>query len=89
MLKRLGRNIRLARLRRNIPVAVQAKRAGICAPTLTMIEKGSPTVLLSSYIEVLTAMGLEKDLAAIAANDKLGQKIQDKKLLARRKVSGK
>jgi DNA-binding XRE family transcriptional regulator len=46
MLKRLGENIRFARLRRNISAILQAERAGISRPTLNSIEKGSPSVSL-------------------------------------------
>ena len=49
ILERFGENIRLARLRRNLTSSLQAERAGISRPTLTMIEKGSPSVSLGNY----------------------------------------
>ena len=87
ILETLGENIRLARLRRNISSSLQAERAGISRPTLTMIEKGSPTVSLGSYVQVLVALGMEKDLLKVAADDELGRKLQDLKLPVRQRAS--
>ena len=89
VLKTLGGNIRLARLRRNISSSLQAERAGISRPTLTMIEKGSPSVSLGSYVQVLVALGLEKDLLKIAADDELGRKLQDLNLPVRQRAPKK
>ena len=86
ILEILGENIKLARLRRNITSSLQAERAGISRPTLTMIEKGSPTVSLGSYTQVLVSLGLEKDLLKIAADDELGRKLQDLNLPIRRRA---
>jgi len=89
ILETLGDNIRLARLRRNISSALQAERAGISRPTLTMIEKGSPTVSLGNYVQVLVSLGLEKDLLKVAADDELGRKLQDMNLPQRRRAQKK
>ena len=87
ILETFGENIRLARLRRNISSSLQAERAGISRPTLTMIEKGSPTVSLGSYVQVLVTLGMEKDLLKVAADDELGRKLQDLKLPVRLRAS--
>ena len=89
ILERLGENIRLARLRRNVSSSLQAERAGISRPTLTMIEKGAPSVALGSYVQVLVALGLEKDLLQVAADDELGRKLQDLNLPVRRRAPKK
>jgi transcriptional regulator with XRE-family HTH domain len=86
ILELLGENIKLARLRRNITSSLLAERAGISRPTLTMIEKGSPTVSLGNYTQVLVSLGLEKDLLKIAADDELGRKLQDLNLPQRRRA---
>jgi transcriptional regulator with XRE-family HTH domain len=86
ILETLGENIRLARLRRNVSSSLQAERAGISRPTLTMIEKGAPSVALGSYVQVLVALGLEKDLLQVAADDELGRKLQDLNLPVRRRA---
>ena len=89
ILETFGENIRLARLRRNISSSLQAERAGISRPTLTMIEKGAPTVSLGSYIQVLVTLGLEKDLLKVAADDELGRKLQDLNLPVRQRAPRK
>jgi len=89
VLETLGGNIRLARLRRNISSSLQAERAGISRPTLTMIEKGSPSVSLGSYVKVLSSLGFEKDLSKVAADDELGRKLQDLNLPVRQRAPKK
>jgi transcriptional regulator with XRE-family HTH domain len=50
--------IRDARLRRRIPVALMAARAGISRMTLNKIENGEPNTALGSYATVLFVLGL-------------------------------
>lgn len=77
MLQELGANIRRARLRRAYPAQIVAERAGIVRATLVRVERGDPAVALGIYARVLQALGLETDLQHIAADDKLGLKLQD------------
>lgn len=77
ILSEMGENIKLARLRRKLSAKQVAERAGIGRTTLVEIEKGSPSVSLGNYAQVLMVLGLEKDLLQIAADDVLGRKIQD------------
>jgi hypothetical protein len=53
--------------------------------TLGLIEKGSPGVAMSAYLQVLFVLGLENDLQQVAADDPLGRKLQDAGLLSGRK----
>ena len=76
----LGANIRLARLRRHLSTVQVAERAGIARQTLYPVERGDPAVSLLNYALVLHVLGLEKDLAGIAADDVLGRKLQDQAL---------
>jgi transcriptional regulator with XRE-family HTH domain len=85
ILRELGENIKLARLRRGLSGVQVAERAGIARSTLQLIEKGEPGVAMSSYLQVLFILGLEKDLLTIAANDPLGRKLQDAGLLSGKK----
>lgn len=87
ILERLGENIRLARLRRNISTTLQAERAGLSRPTLSSIEKGSPSVSLGNYVQVLVSLGLEEDLLKVAAEDELGRTLQDLNLKVRKRAS--
>ena len=83
VLVELGENIKLARKRRRLTLIQVAERAGIARSTLGLIEKGAPGVSMSAYLQVLFVLGLEKDLANVAANDPLGRKLQDAGLLTR------
>lgn len=84
-LKELGINIKLARKRRQLTAEQVAERAGIARSTLQQIEKGVPGVAMASYLQVLFVLGLDKDLLKVAADDPLGRKLQDAKLLNKRK----
>jgi len=77
ILSALGENIKLARLRRKLSAEQVAERANISRPTLSAIEKGSPTVSIGSYLLVLQVLGLEKDFLLLAKDDALGRKLQD------------
>jgi len=87
ILKELGENIKLARKRRRLSEMQVAERAGIARSTLQLIEKGSPGVAMSAYLQVLFVLGLEKDLLQVAAKDPLGRKLQDAGLLSGGKKS--
>jgi transcriptional regulator with XRE-family HTH domain len=82
ILKELGENIRLARKRRRLSLQQVSERADIARSTLGLIEKGSPGVAMSAYLQVLFVLGLEKDLLRVAADDPLGRKLQDAGLLS-------
>ncbi len=87
VLSQMGEQIKLARLRRQIPADLVAERAGISRATLWSVEKGSPTVAMGTYAAVLHALnGLDKDLLLIAKDDELGRKLQDLNLLTRKRA---
>ena len=77
ILVEMGENIKLARLRRKFSAQQVAERADISKPTLTAIEKGTPTVSIGSYLLVLQDLGLEKDFLLLAKDGELGRKLQD------------
>ncbi|MCM1531318.1 MAG: helix-turn-helix domain-containing protein [Bacteroides sp.] len=85
----MGKQIRLARLRRNLSIAQVAERA-TCSPlTVARIEKGAPTVAIGIYARVLYALQLEYDLLLLAQEDKLGRTLQDLSLKHRQRASKK
>ena len=87
ILSQMGEQIKLARLRRQIPADLVAERAGISRATLWSVEKGSPTVSMGTYAAVLHALnGLDRDLLLIAKDDELGRKLQDLNLLTRKRA---
>jgi len=77
LLQAVGENIKLARLRRKLTMDQVSERAGISRPTLSSLEKGSPSVSLGIILQVLLVLGLEKDILLLAKDDTLGRKIQD------------
>lgn len=56
-LRELGQDMRDARRRRRIPVAIVAERASISRTTLVKIAKGDPGVALGIYATVLFVDG--------------------------------
>lgn len=77
ILSGLGERLRLARKRRKLSISVVAQRAGISRMTLYKVEAGDAGVTLGSYVRVLAVLGLESDLSTLAADDKVGRKLQD------------
>ena len=88
-LTELGENIKLARLRRKLSTTQVAERANISRPTLLSIEKGSPSVSIGAYLQILFVLGLEKDFLQVASDDVLGRKLQDAKLLVKERAHKK
>ena len=85
ILKTMGEQIKLARLRRRISAKLVAERAGISRATVWNIEKGSPSVTIGAYAAALHALnGLDRDLQMIAKDDELGRKLQDIALMRQR-----
>ncbi len=82
----LGENIKLARLRRKLSSEQVAERANISRPTLSSIEKGSASVSIGSYLQVLFVLGLEKDFLKLAKDDELGRKLQDANLISKKRA---
>lgn len=82
----LGRNIRLARLRRKLSSEQVAERAGISRKTLYEIERGHPNVSLGNYAQVLSVLGLVDELLNVAKDDTLGRKLQDADLVVKERA---
>ncbi len=83
LLQAVGENIKLARLRRKLTMDQVSERAGISRPTLSSLEKGSPSISLGIVLQVLLVLGLEKDILLLADDDVLGRKIQDAALMVK------
>ena len=90
ILEQMGLQIKLARLRRKLPSALVAERAGISRATLVSIEKGAPSVAMGCYAAVLHALNrMDKDLLLVAQDDELGRKLQDLALPVRKRAARK
>ena len=68
-LKRIGRNIKIARLRRGLRLQDVADRAGISRYVMSDIEKGKPATAIAAYIGALWALRLTDGLHNIADPD--------------------
>ncbi len=65
-LRKLGRDIHDARLRRRIPAKVLASRASISRTTLSKLEKGESGVSIGIVATVLFVLGMIDKLAELA-----------------------
>jgi hypothetical protein len=87
--RKLGHDLRDARRRRRIQVAVLAERVSISRVTLHKIEKGDPGVSAGSYATVLFALGMIDRLADVAdaRHDSVGLALEEEHLPERIRVS--
>lgn len=87
LLHDLGRRVRNARLRRNLPAADVAASAGISRTTLFRAEQGHPAVALGTLLRILQVLGLEQDFSRVAADDLPGWKLLDERMPLRARAS--
>ena len=88
-LKKVGANIKRARLRRNIRAELLAERAGISVDTLSAIEKGVSTVSIGAYAAVLAVLKLDNDLETIALDEEGKQRFKEHNLKKRERATEK
>src|SRR5208283_3022437 len=81
-LRKLGHDIRDARRRRRIPVAILAERASISRMTLNKVEKGDPGVSAGTYATILFTLGMTDRLADVAdpRYDTVGRELEEEHL---------
>lgn len=81
-LRKLGQDIRDARLRRRISMAMVAERASISRPSLTRAEKGDPSVSMGIYARILFVLGLIERLEGLAdvRADEIGLALEEEQL---------
>jgi DNA-binding XRE family transcriptional regulator len=81
-LRKLGHDLKNARRRRRIPMAIAAQRASVSKPTLIRMERGDPSVSIGSYATVLFVMGMADRLADLvdAKNDAVGLQLEEENL---------
>lgn len=71
----LGQRLRVARMARGMTQANLAERVGVDRTTIGKLESGDPGTSLSTVLRVLSALGLERDIDQIAADDKVGAQL--------------
>jgi transcriptional regulator with XRE-family HTH domain len=69
ILLQLGRNIRIARLRRKLRLEDLAERVGVSRYVMSDIEKGKPTTAIAAYIATLWSLGLTNEIRTVADPD--------------------
>lgn len=81
-LRKLGRDIRDARLRRRLPTTVVANRAFIDRKTLGKVENGDPGVSAGTYATVLFVLGMTDRFAELADArfDRVGLALEEERL---------
>ncbi|MDT8444562.1 MAG: helix-turn-helix transcriptional regulator [Desulfuromonadales bacterium] len=91
LLRKLGADIRSARLRRRIPTEIMAERASVSRMTLHKVEKGDSGVSLGNYATILFVLGLHDGLGDLAdiRNDPVGQDLEEENLPKRIRRRGK
>jgi transcriptional regulator with XRE-family HTH domain len=87
--RKLGQDIRDARLRRRIPTEILAERASISRMTLYNVEKGDVNVSMASYATILFTLGMIERLSnlADATEDALGRQLEEERLPKRIRLS--
>lgn len=84
-LKKLGADLKEARIKRRLTMALVEERAGITHITLSKVEKGDAGVSMGIYAKVMFVLGLIDNIYNLAEpdNDTVG-KVYDKENLPKR-----
>lgn len=87
-LKKFGNDIRSARLRRRLPMALVAERAGISTKTLASIEKGETGVSVGNVAAVIYALGMGTPFSELLdqKNDTFGLMLDEERLPKRARL---
>ncbi len=90
-MRKLGQDIRGARLRRRIPTEILAQRASISRMTLYNAEKGDVSVSMGTYATILFSLGMIDRVSnlADAGEDTLGRQLDEERLPKRIRLPGK
>jgi transcriptional regulator with XRE-family HTH domain len=81
-IRKLGADLRDARLRRRLSMQLVADRARTTRATLTRIERGDPNVSMGLYGSVLHVLGLLDGVSRLAdvATDRVGVELEASRL---------
>lgn len=84
-LRKLGADLKEARIKRRLTMALVEERAGITHITLSKVEKGDAGVSIGIYAKVMFVLGLIDNIYNLAEpdNDTVG-KVYDKENLPKR-----
>lgn len=76
-MREFGSRLKMARLRRQLPVETVCARMPCSRPTWQRIESGDPTVSMGRYFRALEILGMAEDIERLGADDVLGKRLQD------------
>jgi len=81
-LAKLGADIKAARQRRRITMALMAERAFVARSTYQKVEQGDPSVSFGVYATVLFILGLNDRVGGLAdaTTDSLGLQLDEERL---------
>jgi transcriptional regulator with XRE-family HTH domain len=81
-LRKLGRDLALARRKRGISTKDMAERLFVSRDTLWRLERGDPTVALGTLVTATFVLGLHDRLANLAtpASDELALSLDERRL---------
>ena len=81
-LRKLGRDLALARRKRGISTSDMATRLFVSRDTLWRLERGDPTVALGTLVTATFVLGLHGRLASLAspASDELALSLDESRL---------
>ncbi|CAN5120330.1 hypothetical protein BH11CYA1_BH11CYA1_49390 [soil metagenome] len=90
-MRKLGQDIRDARLRRRIPTEILAERVSISRMTLYNAERGDVSVSMGTYATILFVLGMIDRVSnlADAGEDVLGRQLDEERLPKRIRLPGK
>lgn len=81
-LRKMGNDLRDARLRRRITTEIMASRAFITRATLNKVEKGDPGVSMGIYVTVLLVLGMTDRISDLVdvKFDNMGLALEEERL---------
>lgn len=81
-LKKLGRDVEVARKKRRLTIAALCERAGISAPLYSRLVAGAPGTSVGAYAMVLFALGMGTPLENLMdpAQDDTGLLLEEERL---------
>lgn len=85
ILTTFGEDLFLAMKRREFTKSLVAERTGLDPKTITKVFNGDPGVAIGAYLKVMAVFGMESNFADMAGHDELGSKLQDMKLLEKKR----
>lgn len=90
-LVKLGRDIALARRKRNLTILMMAERVGVARTTYMRVEKGDPTVAMATYAMALFVLGASDRLGDLVdpGSDDVGLLLDEERIPRRVRASKK